>query len=239
MAYAGLVVRKQEKSLMRYAYTDGTTFFLARGPEEKTSKQRGKLGRYVWRMSSGADALYDDNVAPCLYAKAQGLPVKIWGFLANGRLEYWVLPVHPNDSQKTTSMNGDRYGQLILTKFAAWRRACFGGDETCHLIQDHERCLWRQDNVQALRRAGCVLEEEFPKTSPDLNAIEGAWRLVKERLEHTEPVETEGRGDFLVRLRRCVHWINEHRHHQLLCMCTNLKERAQMVLELEGAKTKW
>jgi hypothetical protein len=43
-------------------------------------------------MSDGKDGLWDDNISPSLYAKGQGMAVKIWGFLANGRLEYWVRP---------------------------------------------------------------------------------------------------------------------------------------------------
>ena len=38
----------------------------------------------------GQDGLFDENVGPSLYAKAQGMPVKIWGFLGNGRLEYYI-----------------------------------------------------------------------------------------------------------------------------------------------------
>ena len=47
-------------------------------------------------------------------SKAQGYPVKIWGFMANGRLEYWVLPIDPDPQKKrgTTNMNGERYGQV-------------------------------------------------------------------------------------------------------------------------------
>ena len=55
-------------------------------------------------------------------------------------------------------------------------------------------------------------------------------RLVKRRLE--------SRAAFLVRLRRCVTWINEHKADHSRKMCTNQKERANDVLQWDGAKTK-
>ena len=63
--------------------------------------------------------------------------------------------------------------------------------------------------------------------------------MLKERLDATEPVETETRGVFLARLWRCVRWINENQKNQLLMLCVNQKERAQDVMLLGGAKTKW
>jgi hypothetical protein len=192
-------------------------------------------------MASGADGLFDDNISPSLYAKGQGKPVKIWGFLGHGRLEYYVLPLdhNPKKKMKTTHMNGDRYEGLIGAKFSAWRQACFGDHQPVHLIQDHETCLWQERNLAALRKAGCPVVEEFQKHSPDLNAIEGVWRLVRQRLQETEPVEFESRDAFLVRLRRTVHWLNDNRGDQLLHLCTNQKERAQEIHDLGGAKCKF
>ena len=142
--YCNWILSKQQRTLDRFAYTDGTTFYLARGPAEFADKQRAALGKYVWRMSSGKDGLHGDNIGGSLYAKAQGKPVKIWGFFANGRLQYYVLPEDVDDKGKkrTTNMNIDRYRWLIDCKFAIWRRACFGDDRPVSLAQDHERCLW-------------------------------------------------------------------------------------------------
>ena len=80
-----------------------------------------------------------------------------------------------------------------------------------HLVQDHERCLWQARNLDALRGAGCAVAEDHPKYSPDLNAIEGWWRVLHKRLELTDPIEFEGRAAFLVRLQRTVLWLNSHR----------------------------
>ena len=90
--YANEILRKHQSTLDRYAYTDGTCFYLARGPAENEQKHRALLGKYVWRQASGADGLFDDNIGPSLYAKAQGLPVKMWGPFVNGRLYYYILP---------------------------------------------------------------------------------------------------------------------------------------------------
>ncbi len=55
---------------------------------------------------------------PAHLTRRAGRPVKIWGFFANGRLEYHVLP---RDGQRTTNMNARRYQHLVSQKFAKWR----------------------------------------------------------------------------------------------------------------------
>ena len=239
MAYAEGLKRKHQATLDRYAYTDGTTFYLCRGPADENAKRRIALGRLVWRMSSGKDGLHNDNVGPSMYVKAQGLPVKVWGFFARGRLCYWVLPSDPEDGRKTTHMNQQRYYDLICSRFVEWRHLCFGDDQRCHLVQDFEGCLRTPQNIKALRAVGCDLAEDHTKSSPDLNAIENMWGIVRQRLEDTEPESFENRAQFLVRLRRCVAWLNDNNHEHQLYLCTNQKERAQDVLDLQGAKTKW
>ena len=55
-------------------------------------------------------------------------------------------------------------------------------------------------NLRALRKAGCPVVELHPKYSPDLNAIEGWWRVLRERLEQTGPEELETREAFIARV---------------------------------------
>ena len=52
-----------------------------------------------------------------------------------------------------------------------------------------------------MREAGRTVVQDFPKSSPDLNAIEGAGHLLRQRLEQTEHDQVEGRAEFLARLR--------------------------------------
>lgn len=80
---------------------------------------------------------------------------------------------------------------------------------------------------------------DHPKYSPDLNAIEGWWRVLRERLEQTAPEDFESREEFIARLRRTVSWLNEHRWEDALKLCAHQKERAADVKLLEGARTKW
>ena len=94
-------------------------------------------------------------------------------------------------------------------------------------------------NLCALRKAGCVVVERHPTYSPDLNAIEGWWRALRDSLEQAAPEDLETRDAFIARLRRTVNWLNEHRWEDGLKLCTNQKERAADVKLLEGAKTKW
>ena len=152
--YARWPLLKVQRMLDRFAYTDGTCFYLARCDAEADDKKRAALGKRVWRMANGKDGLHTDNIGPSLYAKAQGRPVKIWGFFANGRLEYAVLP--KDGYKKTKHMNGKRYNAMIKKHFPTWRRACFGDDAKVHLVQDHERCLWQARQSHR----GCTSERE-------------------------------------------------------------------------------
>ena len=131
------------------AYVDGTTFYLARSDDEEQHKQRGRLGPFVWRMSNGADGLYSDNVGPSLYNASQGTPVKMRGFLANGHLCYYILPM--DTSKKTVNMTGKRYQQMLQRNAKKWVKSCFGrAARGVRLVQDHERCLWMQASIQCV-----------------------------------------------------------------------------------------
>ena len=50
----GLLARRK---FSHFAYTDGTTFYLARSAPEKEEKKRQALGPFVWRMANGKDAV--------------------------------------------------------------------------------------------------------------------------------------------------------------------------------------
>ena len=86
-------MKRSAEQLRHSAYTDGTTFYLARTEPEKCSGRRQALGGLVWRMADGSGGLYDDCIGPSSYTKAQVLPVRVWGMLANGVFSDAVLPV--------------------------------------------------------------------------------------------------------------------------------------------------
>ena len=65
--------------LCAQAFIDGTTFSLGRSDAEEQEQTRHRLGPFVWRMSTGADGLFSDNVGPSLYAASRGKPVSMWG----------------------------------------------------------------------------------------------------------------------------------------------------------------
>ena len=191
--------------------------------------------------------------------------MKIWGLFANGCLEYWVLPSDSDPHAKgvcsakkakarakakakgkrkkratgTTNMTIPRYVDLVNTHFKAWRQKCFGDDGVVHLVQDHEWCLWNERSLAALKKAGFSVLEKYPKSSPDLNAIEGWWYRLKTRLNATAPTVMESRKEFLLRLRRTVTWLNDNASNDGLQLCTNQKVRATDVLRLKGARSKW
>ena len=194
------------------------------------------FGKYVWRMANGKDGLWEANVGPSCYAKSQGLPVKIWGMFARGRLHYVVLP--KDGPTKTAHMNGARYNKVVQTHFSKWRRSRFFRGRA-FLVKDHERCLWQQRNLNAEKAAGFDLVKNFPESSPDLNAIEGWWHRLKDILIEQAPAEIETRPAFLNRSRRTVDRLNRTATKDGLALCGNQKVRARDVLRLKGARSKW
>ena len=129
--------------LCAQAFIDGTTFSLARSDAEEQEQARHRLGPFVWRMSTGADGLFSDNVGPSLYAASRGKPVNMWGFLANGRLCFHILPA--DTAGKTVNMTSARYQSMLRRSVQRWVRSCWGrAARGVRLVQDHERCLWTQ-----------------------------------------------------------------------------------------------
>ena len=93
--------------------------------------------------------------------------------------------------------------------------------------------------MKAERDAGFSTVKQHPKLSPDLNAIEGWWSVLQQRLSLTAPAERESRAVFLKRLRRTVTWLNNNALDHGKRLCTNQKDRARAVKKLQGARCKW
>jgi hypothetical protein len=250
LKYCDWVLRQDQADLNHWAYTDGTTFYLPRTEEENGDKQRAALGPKCWRRSDGSDALQDQNVGPSSYAKSQGKPVKIWGLFLRGRLEYFLLPeevVGKRKRKRSANMTGARYNQMVVKFFAKWRRCCdprFPAGERIPLVKDYERFLrWgcgkSFNNLKAERDAGFETIKQYPKCSPDLNAIEGWWDQLQQRLNLTAPANLEPRAAFVKRLRRTVTWMNNNLQSQGRELCENQKTRARQVKLLKGARCKW
>ena len=108
-----------------------------------------------------------------------------------------------------------------------------------HLVKDYERFLRQERNIEAEKAAGYDEVHQHPKCSPDLNAIEGWWRLLKMHLQDAMPTGPESRAAFLCRLRRTVHWLNANRRAEGRRLCRNQKVRAREVIKLQGARCKW
>ena len=88
LACCDWVEKQDQEDLNDWSYVDGTSIYLATHEAQHLDRQRGSLGRSVWRLTDGSDSLEDKNVGESSYAKSQGKPVKIWGLLADGHLEY-------------------------------------------------------------------------------------------------------------------------------------------------------
>ena len=243
LSYAAWLLKQDQEYLNTFCYVDGTTFFLANDEAQHADKQRASLGRKVWRREDGSESLEDKNVGPSSYAKAQGKPVKIWGLLGDGHLEYFVVPeiVDEKGRKRSANMNGDRYEHMVKTKFKIWKKKMFPrkGKELLPLVKDFERFLRQPRNLAAEKDAGFKTLKQHAKVCPDLNSIENAWDLLQDRLLLTAPVEHEPRADFVQRLRRTVNWMNENAREHMRGLCTNQKKRARQVIKLAGARCRW
>ena len=214
--------------LERWAYTDGTVFFLDRIDAEAEESFVRSLGSHVWRRSDNKDAMYQECLGPSSYSKGQGAPVKVWGMLASGGLRIHILDEGEN-------MNQDIYAELVEDKFDEWAAGCE------YLVCDYERCLRCDLALHALSKTGLPLADPYPKASQDFNAIENAWGILRERLNETQPREIEGRHSFIKRLTAAVKWMSVQRKEQLWYSSTNQKERADECLAQKppGGRTRW
>ena len=219
--YCRWVLKKQQRTLERFCYTDGTVFFLDRTEEENEQTQRAALGSRVWRQVDGSDGLWGDCVGPSAYSKSQGIPVKIWGMLANGLLFIEILDPGVN-------MDIPTYTELIEDKFEDWVGSCD------MLVCDFEGCLRSKHSVEALEKIGLSLVPGYPKVSQDFNAIENVWNLLRKRLFATLPKGLESRDAFIVRLKAAVKWLNQHK--QMRCGTTapiSMKEHMSAFMKLK------
>jgi hypothetical protein len=159
ITYCNWLLKQDQAYLNTFAYTDGTTFFLAEDAAQHVGKQRAALGRKVWRRKDGADSLEDKNVGPSAYAKSQGQPVKIWGVWGDGHLEYMLLPESVNDKGKKRSanMNGDRYEAMVQKHFKKWKKKKMfprAGKKLLPFVKDFEGFLRQPRNLKAEAAAG-------------------------------------------------------------------------------------
>ena len=208
-------------------------FYLARTSGEQESKVRAALGVSVWRQAGGSDALFEEYVDPSAYWRAQGLPVRVWGLLADGVLYITVLP-------EGQAMNRWLYTWVIEKRFPAWLDEAFGRYRSqVFQVQDHERALWTPEPLAAMPGVGVSLLENYPPCSQDLNPIETAWRELRSRLRDTQPVNMEPRAEFVARLRSAAIWVNRNRAEYLMHICNDQEERAHAVRATNGSRTRY
>ena len=130
-------------------------------------------------------------------------------------------------------MNKEEYSLLVDEKFEAWIGNCNV------LVQDFEKAIRSQEALGALQRVGLEHVKGYPVSSQDFNAIENAWKILRERLDQTLPKGVEPRDHFVLRLKEAAHCVNKNRADELPYRCRNQKERARECLDLEGARTQF
>ena len=226
--YCQGVKRKRDETLQRWAYTDGTVYYLDRDENEAEDSQRRALGTHVWRRSDNRDAMFQECLGPSSYNKGQGIPIRVWGMLACGHLSIHVL-------DEGEVMNQVIYTELVEDKFEDWCGDCD------YLVCDYESCLRCPSALHALSKTPLTLVDPYPTRSQDFNAMENAWFTLKQRLDETRPIKLEGRDEFIARLGAAVRWVNKNKAKHLWYISTNQKERADECLAMKppGGRTSW
>ena len=229
VSYCRGVKRKHQDTLDKWAYTDGTTFFLARSQSEHDHTVQRALGTHVWKKADNREALFEECIGPSSYSKGQGLPVRVWGMLAGGVLNIYIVP-------EGEVIDKALYVDLIEDYFDDWAGNCE------HLVCDFEWAIRSEDALLALSQStSLTLVPDYPKCSQDFNAIENAWHILRERLDVTVPKKLESRQEFIDRLTAAVRWANQHRASQLWGLCRDQKKRADECLSRKplGARTSY
>ena len=106
-------------------------------------------------------------------------------------------------------MNQNVCAELAEDKFEAWAGNCE------HLVCDYEKCLRTDFSVRQLTKANLKLVDPYPRSSQDFNAIENAWKLLRDRLNETLPKDCETRDQFVKRLVSAVAWVNRNKKADL------------------------
>ena len=132
-----------------------------------------------------------------------------------------------------------RCAWVIEKRFPTWLDDAFGADRAkTFLVQDHEKPLWTAEPRSEMKKIGVSLLEQYPKCSQDMNAIEAAWKELRERLYSTQPVGRETRDEFVTRLRAATAWLNRNKFDYLMYLCNRQKEVAHEVVHVrKGART--
>jgi transposase len=239
LSFSRWLLRQPVEDIARFAFIDGTCYYLALSQTQAEDKERGRLGQHVWRDAEGKDGLFTDCIGASLYAAKQGLPVKVWGLLMNGHLCICVLPEDPTTKSGTAHMNGPRFQAMMDRYGKKWLRECNDGKlpHCVSLIQDYEKCLWTKDSIACLRAHHMRPLENYPASSQDLNVIECVWAHLRVRLNKSAPTGIEGRAAFIDRLRRAVRSLNADGSSTLQALCRSMPERCRAVLYRKGGRT--
>ena len=99
-------------------------------------------------MPHGRDSMLLDCMGPSSYFKAQGLPVRVWGLLAVGVLNIFIL-------EQGKVMDQWLYIELVEDCFPGWLKHC------SYIVQDFERASRTKEVLAALDNIVMLTFQEF------------------------------------------------------------------------------
>ena len=124
------------------------------------------------------------------------------------RGDYIVLPgvVNAKSKKATANRNGTRHEPMVKSHFKNCKKRMLPrlNNTLIPLVKDLERLLRQPRNLKAEKAAGFKTLTQHSKCSPDMNAIENCWDLLRGRLLFFALVENKSPAVFIKRLRRIV-----------------------------------
>ena len=120
-------------------------FYLDKGPADFEHTQMAALGSWVWKRADGRDSLFQECLGHSAYHKGQGIPIRVFGVLAEGKVYLEIL-------ETGEAMNEDIYVDLTEDNFAGWLT------NSNYLVCDFEKCLRCPGALAALERIGVELK---------------------------------------------------------------------------------
>ena len=205
--FAQRMRRRPNSFLKRLVFFDGTPFILPRSFRQAKDRHRKSQGRKVPRKIN--EGLENDCSGYSGYE--QGGRIQLWGCLGvnqrrGGRAHLCGSVMPPVDLRKrrtasgkikkndnSVSMNHQRFKVWVRKHLLRWCTKTLGfkmrrGAKTPTskkpiLIFDHERAIRMPASIKYLKSLGFLICPGYPSGSPDMNPIENAWSLLKQKVE--------------------------------------------------------